>query len=179
MNSHFPSAASRPQSCVQRQRNLRCNSASKCADGFLSITHLFTRCMIMSHKCFLCGILARPLWGSNVETTKDNSRYCLVSDTDSVWLFGFQTEIKPSGGEDVWALSCDFKMFDKSITFTVPRHSESLQAESHCLVSHWLKRECKQWVWWLFILSKDFRVCSNTRFSRGPTPQYGHVINKQ
>lgn len=147
MNSHFPSSASRPQSCVQRQRNrvhLRCNSASKCADGFLSITHLFTCCMIMSHKCFLCGILTRPLWGSNEETTRSNSRYCLsrmVSNTDSVSLFGFQTEIKPSGGDDVWALGCDFKMFDKSITLTVPRHSEFLiQEQSHCLVSDWLKR---------------------------------------
>lgn len=135
MNSHFP----RPQSCVQRQRNrvdLRCNSASKCADGFLSITHLFTCCVIMSHKCFLCGILTRPLRGSSVETTREDSRCWLVSDTDSVSLFGFQTEGKPSGGDDVWALSCGFKMFDKSVTLTVPRHSESLlPAESRCLVS--------------------------------------------
>lgn len=68
---------------------LRCNSASKSADGFLFITHLFTCCVIMSlasvtgHTNASCAV-----WKSPEETT-DNSCFSLLIDVRQLLRFFF------------------------------------------------------------------------------------------
>lgn len=93
---------------------LRCNSASKSADGFLFITHLFTCCVIMplasvtGHTNASCAVLKSP------EETTDNSCFSLLIDVRQSLRFFFflsiyllNCEVNPSrwgagGGTWLW-----------------------------------------------------------------------------